>query len=66
MMLLPDVLTGNPHLLPDMPDRPGVLLLTTIRSHGQYNTTVYELNDRYRGVFGRRDIVFMQILLQKS
>jgi hypothetical protein len=47
-------------------DRPGVLLLTTIRSHGQYNTTVYELNDRYRGVFGRRDIVFMQILLQKS
>jgi molybdopterin-dependent oxidoreductase alpha subunit len=37
----------------------GVLRLTTIRSNGQFNTTIYELNDRYRGVSGRRDIVFM-------
>jgi molybdopterin-dependent oxidoreductase alpha subunit len=37
----------------------GVLTLTTIRSHDQYNTTIYGLDDRYRGVFGRRDIVFM-------
>lgn len=37
---------------------PGVLLLTTIRSHDQYNTTIYGQNDRYRGVFGRRDVVF--------
>jgi anaerobic selenocysteine-containing dehydrogenase len=36
-----------------------VLKLTTIRSHDQYNTTIYELNDRYRGVFGRRDVLFM-------
>ena len=36
-----------------------VLILATIRSHDQYNTTIYGLNDRYRGVFGRRDIVFM-------
>ncbi len=35
------------------------LSLTTIRSHDQYNTTVYALGDRYRGVFGRRDVVFM-------
>jgi molybdopterin-dependent oxidoreductase alpha subunit len=35
------------------------LRLTTIRSHDQYNTTIYGLNDRYRGVFGRRDVVFM-------
>jgi anaerobic selenocysteine-containing dehydrogenase len=35
------------------------LMLTTIRSHDQYNTTVYGLDDRYRGVFGRRDVVFM-------
>jgi molybdopterin-dependent oxidoreductase alpha subunit len=35
------------------------LLLTTIRSHDQYNTTIYGLDDRYRGVFGRRDVVFM-------
>jgi len=35
------------------------LTLATMRSHDQFNTTVYGLNDRYRGVFGRRDIVFM-------
>lgn len=34
------------------------LTLTTIRSHDQYNTTIYGLNDRYRGITGRRDIVF--------
>lgn len=38
---------------------PDSLVLTTIRSHGQYNTTVYNLDDRYRGVFGRRDVVLM-------
>lgn len=37
----------------------GGLMLTTIRSHDQYNTTIYGLNDRYRGVSGRRDVVFM-------
>jgi molybdopterin-dependent oxidoreductase alpha subunit len=36
-----------------------MLRLTTIRSHDQYNTTIYSLNDRYRGVFGGRDVVFM-------
>jgi molybdopterin-dependent oxidoreductase alpha subunit len=36
-----------------------VLMLTTLRSHDQYNTTIYGLDDRYRGVFGRRDVVFM-------
>ena len=38
---------------------PGVLTLMTLRSHDQYNTTIYSLDDRYRGVFGRRDILFM-------
>ncbi len=38
---------------------PTVLRLTTLRAHDQYNTTVYSLDDRYRGVFGRRDILFM-------
>ena len=33
--------------------------LTTMRSHDQYNTTIYALDDRYRGVFGRRDVLFM-------
>ncbi|UAC75320.1 FdhF/YdeP family oxidoreductase [Burkholderia contaminans] len=36
-----------------------VLRLVTLRSHDQYNTTIYGLDDRYRGVFGRRDVLFM-------
>ncbi|TMJ49935.1 MAG: FdhF/YdeP family oxidoreductase [Alphaproteobacteria bacterium] len=35
------------------------LTLTTIRSHDQYNTTIYGMNDRYRGIAGRRDVVFV-------
>lgn len=35
------------------------LVCTTLRSHDQYNTTVYGLNDRYRGITGRRDVVFV-------
>ena len=38
---------------------PAALKLATIRSHGQYNTTIYGLDDRYRGVFGGRMVVFM-------
>ena len=36
-----------------------VFRLMTLRSHDQYNTTIYSLDDRYRGVFGRRDVLFM-------
>ena len=36
-----------------------VLWLTSVRSHDQYNTTIYSLSDRYRGVFGQRDVVFL-------
>ena len=35
-----------------------VLALTTVRSHDQYNTTIYGADDRYRGVFGQRRVVF--------
>lgn len=38
---------------------PEALVLTTLRSHDQYNTTIYGMDDRYRGIFGRRDVVFM-------
>jgi molybdopterin-dependent oxidoreductase alpha subunit len=38
---------------------PGLLRLATLRSHDQYNTTIYSLDDRYRGVFGGRMVVFM-------
>ncbi|KPM31849.1 Putative formate dehydrogenase oxidoreductase protein [Croceitalea dokdonensis DOKDO 023] len=34
-------------------------VLMTIRSHDQFNTTIYDLNDRYRGIYGERRIVFM-------
>lgn len=38
---------------------PGHLILQTVRSHDQYNTTVYGLDDRYRGVKGGRRVVFV-------
>ncbi|MFI9844630.1 FdhF/YdeP family oxidoreductase [Nonomuraea sp. NPDC051941] len=38
---------------------PGRLLLQTVRSHDQYNTTVYGLDDRYRGVKNGRRVVFV-------
>ncbi len=37
----------------------GMLMLATVRSHDQYNTTIYGFNDRYRGIAGRRDVVFV-------
>ncbi len=41
------------------PAEPDMLWLTTIRSHDQYNTTLYSLSDRYRGVYGQRDVIFL-------
>ena len=35
-----------------------VFTLTTVRSHDQYNTTIYGLQDRYRGVHGERRVLF--------
>ena len=37
----------------------GELLLTTVRSHDQFNTTIYGANDRYRGVYGGRRVIFV-------
>jgi molybdopterin-dependent oxidoreductase alpha subunit len=39
--------------------KPEELLLTTIRSHDQFNSTIYGLNDRYRGVFDGRRVLFL-------
>jgi anaerobic selenocysteine-containing dehydrogenase len=33
--------------------------MMTVRSHDQFNTTIYGLNDRYRGVYNGRRVVFM-------
>ncbi len=35
------------------------LWLSTIRSHDQYNTTLYSMSDRYRGIYGQRDVIFL-------
>ncbi|MEU6857554.1 FdhF/YdeP family oxidoreductase [Glycomyces sp. NPDC046736] len=45
--------------LPDVVPAPGMLALGTMRSHDQWNTTIYSDNDRYRGVKRLRTLVFM-------
>lgn len=50
------LLTVNP--LPDDPLEDGQFLLMTIRSHDQFNTTVYTDDDRYRGIEGHRNVLF--------
>jgi molybdopterin-dependent oxidoreductase alpha subunit len=44
---------------PDLALPPGRLRMMTIRSHDQYNTTIYGLDDRYRGIRGERRVVFL-------
>jgi molybdopterin-dependent oxidoreductase alpha subunit len=39
--------------------REGAILLQTLRSHDQYNTTIYGLNDRYRGIHAGRRVVLL-------
>jgi anaerobic selenocysteine-containing dehydrogenase len=39
--------------------KPDEFLLTTIRSYDQFNSTIYGLNDRYRGVFDGRPVLFL-------
>ncbi|MEV6022246.1 FdhF/YdeP family oxidoreductase [Streptomyces sp. NPDC052036] len=45
--------------LPDVIPAPGTLALGTMRSHDQWNTTIYSDNDRYRGIKNLRTLVFM-------
>ena len=49
----------NPVPMPKIEMKPGQIMMMTIRSHAQYNTTIYGLDDRYRGVYQERRIVFM-------
>ncbi|CAL9391485.1 FdhF/YdeP family oxidoreductase [Streptomyces sp. enrichment culture] len=49
--------TAAPVEYPKVPE--GRLLLQTLRSHDQYNTTVYGLDDRYRGIKGGRRVVLV-------
>lgn len=45
--------------LPNHALKENEFMLMTIRSHDQFNTTIYGLHDRYRGVFNERRVVFM-------
>ncbi|HEV2837174.1 MAG TPA: molybdopterin dinucleotide binding domain-containing protein, partial [Pyrinomonadaceae bacterium] len=47
------------HPLPEHKLEPGQFLMMTIRSHDQFNTSVYSANDRYRGIAGNRRVVFL-------
>jgi molybdopterin-dependent oxidoreductase alpha subunit len=54
--LLPDSLATDIDTPPEQRD---VLQLITLRSNGQFNTTVYSLDDRFRGIYGTRMVVLM-------
>ncbi|MDN3028554.1 FdhF/YdeP family oxidoreductase [Streptomyces sp. S.PB5] len=45
--------------LPEAPPRDDVLILQTMRSHDQWNTTIYSDNDRYRGISDLRTLILM-------
>jgi anaerobic selenocysteine-containing dehydrogenase len=47
--------------LPRLSVEPGRLRLMTLRSHNQYNTTIYDSGDRYRGITGERRVVFLNV-----
>ena len=47
------------HELPDVTVDDGQYVMMTLRSHDQYNTTIYGLDDRYRGIKGNRRILMM-------
>ncbi|HEY8966738.1 MAG TPA: molybdopterin dinucleotide binding domain-containing protein, partial [Candidatus Methylacidiphilales bacterium] len=47
------------HPIPDNDLPAGRFALMTMRSHDQFNTTIYGLDDRYRGIFAGRRVVFM-------
>jgi molybdopterin-dependent oxidoreductase alpha subunit len=47
------------HPLPQIQLAPGEFLMMTMRSHDQFNTTIYGLDDRYRGIRNGRRVVFL-------
>jgi molybdopterin-dependent oxidoreductase alpha subunit len=49
----------NIAIVEPQPLGPAELMMMTIRSHDQFNTTIYGLNDRYRGVLNERRVIFM-------
>jgi formate dehydrogenase major subunit len=51
------IFTASPTDVIDVPE--GRLLLQSLRSHDQFNTTIYGLDDRYRGISNGRRVVFL-------
>ena len=47
------------HFLPRETLGPGQLIMMTIRTHDQFNTTIYGLDDRYRGIYNGRRVIFV-------
>ena len=47
------------HDLPDVSIPSDCYVMMTLRSHDQYNTTIYDVHDRYRGIHGNRRVVLM-------
>jgi len=47
------------HAVEPLELKPKQLVMMTIRTHDQYNTTIYGLNDRYRGVYNERRVILM-------
>ena len=46
---------------PNRKVKKGNLIMMTIRTHDQYNTTIYGMNDRYRGIEGERRVILMNV-----
>ena len=55
--IIPEALKENP----DMAEPADVLRLFTLRSDGQFNTTVYHHDDRFRGVYGTRMVLLLNL-----
>jgi molybdopterin-dependent oxidoreductase alpha subunit len=47
------------HPIPKLQLNPGELLMMSMRSHDQFNTTIYGQDDRYRGIYGGRHVIFL-------
>lgn len=54
--IVPTTLAADIDIAPEQRD---VLQLITLRSNGQFNTTVYSYDDRFRGIYGSRMVVLM-------
>ena len=55
----PTSFSATTSIWPELPLDPGQLVMMTVRTHDQFNTTVYGLDDRYRGIRNERRVILM-------